>query len=160
MDGIERENGELPASQRGLLRVNRWGAPLVWVFPILFALVAVIAFINWLTRGESRELQTFLGFSFLALSFGRIAALGLEVKNGGVRVRSFLRTYHLRWDEIECFELRGTVYTPSLRVRLRDGTERGIVGLAARTAGEKERATQIFAELNRRLEIEQRSAAA
>jgi hypothetical protein len=155
MEETEREGGVLPASQRGLLRSNSWGPPILWGLCGIFVLISVIALLSWLTRGrEPRELAAMFEFAFFALILGRVAALGFKVEDQGILARTMFRTYRWRWDEIAGFDLRGTVYTPSLRVTLKDGTERGIVGLAARTKGEKERAERIFAELNRRLEIE------
>jgi hypothetical protein len=159
MAGIEGKSDELPASQRGLLRANSWGPPAMWTIFAIFALLDAAAFANVLFGGKSSELRGIVLFTGFALFFGRGAVVGLEVKDGGVRVRLMFWTYRWRWDEIERFDLRGTVYTPSLRVTLKDGTERGIVGLAARTRGEKERAERIFTELNRRLEIEHNRAA-
>jgi len=154
MAGVETENDQLPPSQRGLLRANNWGSPLIWTLFGLLAFLDVVAVANLLLGGKASELKGVLMFSVFALFLGRVAALGLKVNDWGILVRSMFWTSRWRWDEIERFDLQGTVYTPSLRVTLKDGRERGVVGLAARTTGEQERAEKISVELNRRLEIE------
>lgn len=93
-------------------------------------------------------------FVLFAAVIARIALLGIKIGTQGIVVRSFVRTRRLNWDEIERFELLGTVYTPSLHIKLRSGEDIGVVGLAARTSREQSRARQIAEELNERLREE------
>ena len=135
-------------------RPNRYSRPALWILCGILTFITVASMIGWLagtTKGGA--FQAFF-YVPLALLFGRAAVAGFEVKNGGILVRSILSTRRWRWDEIESFWLRGTVYSPNLRMRLKDGREHGIYGLAARTAGEKQRAEKICTELNRRLQFE------
>ncbi len=127
---------------------------MLWVLCGTTAFIGIVGLINWIATGEPSELRNGIFILVWASFFLRIATVGVMVESNGLKARTFLRTYHWRWDEIEGFELLDTVYSPSLQVRLRDGRVKGVVGLAARGPRERERATKIFAELNRRLEIE------
>ncbi len=76
---------------------------------------------------------------------------GLVVKEHFVVIRQFLTTQRVEWPRIERFELRRTVYRPSLQIVMRNGRTYGVVGLAARSPAERDCAEAIFGELRETL---------
>jgi len=132
------------------LRVNEWGTNGMWMLCLIMALLALLTLWS-AVRGNSEAVASAIAFSLFSVLCGRIAMLGLVVKDDGVMVRTFWRTFDMTWGEVEDFELRGTVFRTSLRVKRADGKVIGAQGLAARTATEKQRAQLILDELRQRL---------
>jgi hypothetical protein len=145
---------QLPAQYKGLLRTNSWSTLVVWLLCAVAVIVAEIGVVAWITKDEVYGLIVGIGYLLFAALMARLAMLGLVVRQDDVKLRTVLKTRYLPWGEIDHFYLRGTIYSPSLRVKCRNGGEIGVVGLAARTRPEEERAEEIVRELNRRLEIE------
>jgi hypothetical protein len=136
-----------------LLRVNDWGPKGMWILCAIMGVVGFSNIVDWLAKGHAAGLVYGSGIFLFALFCGRGAMVGLLMGERGIKVRTLFRDYCWNWTDIESFELRGTVYTPSLRVHLRNGKTKGVVGLAARTPKEKVRAQEIVSELNRRLAL-------
>lgn len=132
------------------LRVNEWGTNGMWMLCLFMALLALLTLWS-AVRGNSEAVAPAIAFSLFSLFCARIAILGLVVKDDGVRVRTFWRTFDMTWGEVDDFELRGTVFRTSLRVKRADGKVIGAQGLAARTAAEKRRAQLVLDELRQRM---------
>lgn len=146
---------DLPlAGYQGLVRTNNLGPVGMWILCAILGLIALASFAQWLKHSDGQDLYQAVGFSLFALFCARGAVVGLLVSDSGIKARTLFRTFNWHWNEVKNFSLRGTVYTPSLQVELRDGTSRGIVGLAARTKSEQAKADQLLEELRSRLAIE------
>lgn len=113
----------------------------------LFGLSAVWSAIS----GNSDAAGNGVAYLLFALLLGRFAICGVVLVEVGIKLRTTLRTRHLRWEEIEDFELRGTVFRPNLLVKLIDGRVVGAPGLEARTKTEERRAREALDELKGRL---------
>jgi hypothetical protein len=133
------------------LRVNDWGTNGVWIVTLVIALCGLLALWGAVQGDSSEALPLGVALLLFSLLCGRVAMLGVVLEDDGIKVRTWFRTYRLKWAEIEDFELRGTVFRTSLHVRLVDGRVIGAQGLAARTDSERQRAQEIFADLKRRL---------
>jgi len=146
---------DLPLTgHQGLVRTNNLGPAGMWILCAILGLIAVASFAQWLKHSDGQDLYQAIGFMLFALFCARGAVVGLLVSDSGIKVRTIFRTFNWRWSEVKDFSLRGTVYTPSLQVDLRDGTTRGVVGLAARTKSEQAKADQLLEELRSRLACE------
>lgn len=136
-----------------LLRSNSWSLKVMWTMTAIMLLFAFSGIAEGLFGGE-RTLQGGIFFLIWGLFFARLSMLGVVLKNGGLVLRTYFWTYQLTWHDIDRFELRDTVYTPSLKIVLGNGKCLNAVGLAARSAGEKARAREICEGLNERLAAE------
>lgn len=115
----------------------------------LFVLAAIPEF------GPGAPLVTFAAFIALAVVAFLIGRSGLLLKADEVQWRDKWRTRHLRWEDIEGFELSVGTGRPAASVKLVDGEVVPFQILAGSSPGEVEKARTLIDELRARLRHQQ-----
>jgi hypothetical protein len=151
-------NGQTEKAPEETRSTYRSGAVRIAV--VVIATMGFLFVIGGLSSSEGAktvDVQILAGASLLAsaLILVRGLLIGVLVREGGILVRNFFHSFHLRWDEIERFELKYHLLTltPSMcHVVLLEGRTRPITSIVQTTfealGWDKKRAATMIDELN------------
>ena len=142
-----------------LLRANDWAQKGLWTVFAVMMIFSLMSFGGALGTDDPDALPAAIAYLLFALLLARFAVMGLVVEGDSLRVRTFWRTRHLSWLDIKSFELRGTVFRPSLQIKLVSGKTIGAAGLEVRSSEEEKRVQRIYNELCTRLAREKTAIA-
>jgi len=155
-EGRNKEGSSILPPDGHLIYVSLWrrqvASACLAMFSLLYLSVGISAFAIGTLTGVT------LGVVCLVMAVISVRATlsGLMLEDEGMRLRTPLRTYRWKWNEIERFDLRPRGYSPRFRIHLRDGRIRKVRGgFFAKQAKEEERLQALFEALAARLEAGQ-----